>query len=352
MLKVHLISETPTLGKGTGVHTAFVDMVELLREENDMEVVVNDEGTGDVFHAHTYGPYYFWKGLRYAGRRIFTVHVIPDSIKGTLPFWKIWYPFTKWYLKKVYAYADVNIAISPMVAKAIKDSGADTRVVCIPNPIPLDRWKSTAEKRMQGRKLLGIVPNEFVVLGVGQLQGRKGVEDFVEVARAIPEAKFVWAGGRPFGAMTDGVSRINSLITNAPSNVHFAGMFELEDMPKIYAAGDMMLFPSYQENCPMAPLEAAACGMPVVFRNLKEYEMLYESPYLKGANNSDFIRIIQNAMLDEDFYENGKNMSARLIRQFDKNEVRRKLKALYQELDSVQHLRQPTLTGSWMFSGR
>jgi glycosyltransferase involved in cell wall biosynthesis len=41
-------------------------------------------------------------------------------------------------------------------------------------------------------------------------------------------------------------------------------MLELEDMPLVYAAADVLLFPSYQENCPLAPLEAAACGLPVV----------------------------------------------------------------------------------------
>lgn len=41
--------------KATGVHSAFIEHIELLREKNDVQVVVNDEGTGDVFHGHTYG---------------------------------------------------------------------------------------------------------------------------------------------------------------------------------------------------------------------------------------------------------------------------------------------------------
>ena len=83
-----------------------------------------------------------------------------------------------------------------------------------------------------------------MVLGVGQLQARKGVEDFIDIATAIPGAEFVWVGGRPFGAMTEGISRINDRIESAPENIHFSGMVDLEIMPLMYAAGDVLLFTS------------------------------------------------------------------------------------------------------------
>jgi len=54
-MKVHVISETPFIMKATGVHTAFMEHIELLREKDDVQVVINDEGTGDIFHGHTYG---------------------------------------------------------------------------------------------------------------------------------------------------------------------------------------------------------------------------------------------------------------------------------------------------------
>ena len=41
-------------------------------------------------------------------------------------------------------------------------------------------------------------------MGAGQVQTRKGVMDFVEVAKKMPDVKFVWAGGFSFGAITDG----------------------------------------------------------------------------------------------------------------------------------------------------
>jgi 1,2-diacylglycerol-3-alpha-glucose alpha-1,2-galactosyltransferase len=330
--------------KGNGVHTAFIDHVELLRSKNDIEIVVNNEGRGDVFHCHTYGPYYFLKGLGYKNRRIHTVHVIPDSIKGSLPLWPVFMPFVKWYLRQVYSYAQVCIAISPMVEEAVKATGAKTEIVRIFNPVHIDKWIRTSENRRKGREILGIAEDEFVILGVGQLQARKGVEDFMDMAAAIPQGRFVWAGGRPFKAMTEGVSRIDARIESAPENIQFTGMLDLNVMPLIYAAADAMLFTSYQENCPLAPIEAAACGMPIVFRDIKEYETLYDYTYLKAADTDEFIEITKRLMRDKAFYSYGLSVSKQLITQFDKDKIREKLVSLYARLNA----QIPKLYPSWM----
>jgi len=331
-LKIHMVSETAYVTKGQGVHTAFIELIELLREGDDVEVVINDEGTGDIFHSHTYGPYYFWMGRKYKGRRILTVHVIPDSIKGSLPLWKYLIPLSKSYFKMVYSYADVLVSLSPMVEQAIRSTGAKTPIVSIGNPIFPTKWRRTAENRKKGRDLLGLNEQDIVVLGVGQLQDRKGVEDFIDIGEAIPNANFVWVGGRPFGIFTEGINRIDNRIENASANIRFAGMFDLQDMPAIYAAADIFLFPSYQENCPLAPLEAAACGMPVIYRDLKEYVLLYNHPYLKAENTADFIGLTKRLTSDRRFYEDATNISAKLVTQFDKNMVRAKLIELYKNI--------------------
>lgn len=331
-MTIHIVSETSFFMKSTGVHTAFIDHIRLLREKDDVRVVVNDDGTGDVFHGHTFGLYYLWMGRKYKGRRVFTAHVIPDSIKGSLPAWRLFMPFIKLGLKIVYSYADVCIAISPMVEKAIIATGAKTRIVNIYNPIDINTWKRTDENRAKGRQRLGLKDNDFVVLGVGQLEGRKGIDDFLDVAEAIPEMKFVWAGGRPFGGLTEGIKRIDERLRNAGVNFIHAGAIDLEDMPHIYAAADLMLFPSYQENCPLAPLEAAACGMPVIYRDIEEYKSLYKYQYLKAQNTDEFIALTKRMINDQQYYDEGLKLSEQLLNQFDKEVIREKLLAVYRSL--------------------
>lgn len=331
-MKVHVVSELAWLLKGNGVNTVFVQMVEMLRKETDIEVVINGRGRGDVFHSHSYGLFYFLRGIGYKGRRILTVHVIPDSARGSIPGWQLLMPMIRWYFRKVYSYADVCLALSPMVEKAIRDLHSDTRIIRIYNPVPIDFWRPTVENRKKGRNMLGLKETDFVVLGVGQLEGRKGVEDFLDIAAEIPEARFVWAGGRPFGPLTEGLIRINSRIAQAPAHISFPGMFELAEMPKVYAAADLFIFPSYQENCPMAPLEAAACGLPVVFRDLPEYRLLYENPYLRVSSNQEFVQMVRKLMNDRDFRDIGREISSQLLEQFDEVKIRSKLIGIYTEL--------------------
>jgi len=334
LLTVHMISETAYVTQGQGVHTAFLELVELLKDEKNIRIVINNEGTGNVFHSHTYGPYYFWKGQRYKGRRIITAHVIPDSSRGAIPFWKQLLPITNLYLKLAYSFADVVVAISPMVEKAIKDMGVKTSIVRIYNPVLIENWARTAENRKKGRKILGIKPDEKLILGVGQLQERKGVEDFIDMAAAMPGSKFVWVGGRPWGKFTEGIRRINNRIENAPSNIFFTGLKEIEDMPPMYAAADIFLFPSYQENCPLAPLEAAASGLPVVFRDIQEYSTLYQLPYLKATDTAEFIKITQQLLNDQDYYNEAVKISGKLVEKFDKNKIRAEFLDLYTQVFS------------------
>jgi 1,2-diacylglycerol-3-alpha-glucose alpha-1,2-galactosyltransferase len=219
-----------------------------------------------------------------------------------------------------------------MVEKAIIDSGAKTRIVNIYNPVHIETWKRTEENRKRGRELLGLSENEFVVLGVGQLTGRKGVDDFLDVSESIPEVRFVWAGGRPFGGLTEGIKRIDERFLNSGKNVINAGQINLEDMPLIYAAADLMLFPSYQENCPLAPIEAAACGMPVIYRDIEEYKSLYMNSYIKAAGTEEFISLTRRMIEDKEFYNEGLKISQELLIQFDKDIIREKLINVYMSL--------------------
>jgi len=331
-LRVHVVSETEYLIQGQGVHTAFVDCVDLLQAHDDVEVVVNQRGWGDLMHAHTYGPYYFWKGRRYRGRRVYTVHVIPDSARGSLPAWKCFLPFIRWYFKRVYSYATVCIAISPMVEEAIRALHAKTHIVRIFNPIHTEKFAPTPERRALGRKLLGLPEDAFVVLGVGQLEGRKGVEDFLDVAAACPEYTFVWAGGRPFGVLTEGIAKLNRRIAGAGAHVKFPGLFELGQMSLVYNAADLLLFPSYQENCPLVPVEAAAAGLPVVYRDLREYQTLYAHPYLKVRDTGEFVALTRRLATEPSFYRAGQEISAQLLQQFEKNHIRQSLIELYRDV--------------------
>ncbi len=61
-----------------------------------------------------------------------------------------------------------------------------------------------------------------------------------------------------------------------------------------------MLFPSFQENCPYAPMEAASCGVPVVFRDIPEYHPLYTLPWLRASDPDGFVAILRDLLASAD----------------------------------------------------
>lgn len=331
-MKVHVVSETEFITGSHGIHSAFLDHIDLLDETDDVDVIVNGEGKGDVLHSHTYGPYFFWKGWQYKGRRIITVHVIPEAIAGSLPMQRYWVPFMRWYFKQVCSFADVCIAISPQTEKIVKELGNNTRLVRINTPINLKKWEFSHEKRRIGRRLLGLKPDEFVVLGVGKMQQENGVDDFLTVAANVPKARFVWVGSRNLGRLAERVKNLEYWPSKAPRNVKFSGIISPWQMPYVYAACDALLYTSYTGGSAIIPLEAAACGIPVLFRDLNEYQTLFSSRYLKVADNKGFSEVIQNLQNDKEFYEKAANISKQLVSQFDREVVRRQLLTLYSEL--------------------
>jgi 1,2-diacylglycerol-3-alpha-glucose alpha-1,2-galactosyltransferase len=232
----------------------------------------------------------------------------------------------------VYNFADVCIVISPTVKATLQKMKIRSKLVEIGNPINEEKWHTTLIKHNEGRALLGLSKTDFVVLGVGQMQQRKGIEDFIDLAIALPHLKFVWVGGRPFGKFTEGIHRIDDRIKNAPNNIQFTGLIDLQKMPEMYSMANVFVFTSYQENCPLAPIEAAAAGLPVIFRNLAEYKTLYNCKYISANNTTEFTNAIVLLHANKTNYLSALQISKQLVLQFDKNMIHTKLIHLYQSV--------------------
>jgi 1,2-diacylglycerol-3-alpha-glucose alpha-1,2-galactosyltransferase len=314
-LRVNIISETGMLGlTSQGGHVGFVDCAALMARHPDLDVGINRDGRCDLVHSHTWGPWHWYMG--HGSRRIHTAHVIPETARGTLPFGEVGAPVFRRYLRAVYDSADVVISVSPHTTEAIEALGTRSPVVTIANPLRLDRFFPSAVLRTRGRRRLGIRAGEPLVLGVGQVQPRKGIADFCATAERVPDATFVWVGGRPFGLATAGITELNRLMRRPPPNVRFIGMVDHDEMPALHNAADAMLFPSFQENCPYAPLEAAGCGVPVVFRDLPGYRSLYQQPVLSGSDPDSFAHQVRALLERREWHDRWSAASMALARSF------------------------------------
>lgn len=160
---------------------------------------------------------------------------------------------------------------------------------------------SKGEKEL-ARAKYEIPADKFTVIGIGQVQHRKGVLDFIEVAKQLPDVQFVWAGGFSFGKITSGYEELKKIYDNPPSNVKFIGIVDRSEMNSCINMADVFFMPSYNELFPMAILEAMSCDVPILLRNLDLYEEILDGYYVKEVDNTGFIRAIERLENDTNYY--------------------------------------------------
>jgi len=120
------------------------------------------------------------------------------------------------------------------------------------------------------RQAWGVTEADKVMAIVGRLLADKGYRKFTEMARLVhkdcPKTRF-WVIGRMETDRPDGLA-VEDMITGDMSEyVSFLGL--RSDMPQLYAAMDIFVFPSYHEGMPRSLMEAAAMGKAIVASDIR-----------------------------------------------------------------------------------
>jgi D-inositol-3-phosphate glycosyltransferase len=139
------------------------------------------------------------------------------------------------------------------------------KIVRISPGVDLTRFR--AWDRDESRALWGSAPDERVVLFVGRIEPLKGIDILIRAAGAMEnkERLKVWiVGGDEAAAaelrrLTDLARRLGVL-----DHIRFFGSVPHDQLPRIYAAADVCVVPSYYESFGMVALESLACGTPVI----------------------------------------------------------------------------------------
>ncbi|WP_203900574.1 glycosyltransferase [Virgisporangium aliadipatigenens] len=106
------------------------------------------------------------------------------------------------------------------------------------------------------------------VLSVGRLVERKGYDDLIRALRRVPDTELVIAGGPPAEKL-DGdpeAQRLRAVAAKAGvgDRLVLLGSVPSADMPAWYRSADVVCCPPWYEPFGLTPLEAMACGVPVV----------------------------------------------------------------------------------------
>lgn len=108
-------------------------------------------------------------------------------------------------------------------------------VIIAPNGIEPERFENLPSPQ-EARRQLGLVDTPTVAC-TGHLYVGRGVELFVELAKAVPDAQFIWAGGNPED-VTAWKERSAHL-----RNLTFTGFIPNDRLPLYQAAADILLMP-------------------------------------------------------------------------------------------------------------
>ena len=152
-----------------------------------------------------------------------------------------------------------------------------------PNGVDFDRFEGLPVPREARRQLN--LSEALTIVCTGHLYAGRGVELFVEIAKALPEANFLWVGGRPkdVDAWKAKTAKLGM------TNITFTGFIPNIELPLYQAAADILLMPygwvitgssggDSSEYCsPMKMFEYLAAGRAIIASDLPVFhEVLNE----------------------------------------------------------------------------
>lgn len=333
MIRVSVVSESEFTVQGHGVHTAYVELTNALRAHGECDVVVNQNGSADITHLHTVGLYALRRLLGDRSKKVVSAHIVPASLVGSLVGARLWLPAARLYLRWFYNQADLLFAVSDDTARELRTLGVTTPIETVYNLIDTSRYATTPEDKRAAREALDITAGDIVIVGAGQVQPRKRVDDFIAAARELPEYRFIWVGGMPFGKLAAEHGSMKQLIEAAPGNFSCTGVVDHADVKRYYQAADIFWLPSEQETFGLVVVEAAATGLPIVLRDIHDYDETFRDAALMSQDVGSAVEALRRLMTDDKLYEAMVRLSEeKIARRFDSVNGAKRVVELYRKL--------------------
>lgn len=171
--------------------------------------------------------------------------------------WLRWNPWL-WRLRRLSRLA-TTVVVSDLSKRIYVELGWDPeRIVVIPNGIDVERFCPR-----DGSTTLTMTRGLHIGT-VARLSHEKGVDLLIEAVKDLPNVHLTIVGaGRDDGHIRHMIDRINAG-TEEPKN-HITLLPSVPDVAAFYRSLDLFVLPSRDHDpCPLAPIEAMACGVPVI----------------------------------------------------------------------------------------
>ncbi len=332
-IRINMLSNAD-VAKGQGVASAYNEQVNLVKKIDDFDIFINSKSSEfDIYHIHSVNPSYKLR-MNKKHLNIVYVHFIPEknheSIKLPKPAEKLFDS----YVNSFYRKADELVVVNPCFISDLEKLGIPKeKITYIPNYVDHTTFRPLSKEEISKIKDKYNIPHDkFVVLGCGQIQTRKGFDDFINTATLSPDIQFIWVGGFSFGRIMHGYRKYKKLLKNLPQNVIHIEILDRKYMNEIFNACDVLFMPSFMELFPMTILEMANVHKPVLLRNLELYEPILFGKFAKGTNPEEFSAELYKMMVDATYYTEQVNNSIFISDFYNEDVLKKTWKEYYQRV--------------------
>ena len=318
--------------KAQGVSSAYHEQVALIQEmSEDFAVEINSKSSKfDIYHIHSVDlPYKLRMNKKHLN--IMYVHFLPSKNDGSIKLPKLASWIFDKYVNGMYKKADELVVVNPcFISELEKLKIPSENITYIPNFVDNSKFHIVERDKINLFKEKYHLPKDkFIVLGCGQIQTRKGFDDFVETAKKNPDLHFAWAGGFSFGRIMHGYKKYKELLENLPQNMTYLGIIDRDNMNEVYNCSDVVFMPSFMELFPMTILEAANLSKPILVRDLDLYKPILFSRYCKGNSVDEFSLELQKLRNDVTYYKQRSADSEFICKFYNKELLKKTWKDYY-----------------------
>ena len=231
------------------------------------------------------------------------------------------------YLRWFYSQADLVLCPSEYTSGLLEAYPVDAPVRAMTNGVDLDSLTGFESFREAYRERFDL--EGMVVFAVGNVFERKGLTTFCELARET-DYDFAWFG--PYDTGPHASPTVKRWVENPPENVTFTGW--VDDKRGAFAAGDVYLFPTKNENQGIAVLEAMACGKACVLRDIPVFDEFYTDGHdcLKRDSREGFREALRRLDDDPDLRQRLGENARRTAEAHSLDRVGERLVAAYEDV--------------------
>lgn len=270
-MKVLLHSDKLELIEKSGVGRAIKHQMRAL-ELNNIPYTLDPNDDYDIIHINTIFPesYLMGKKVKKMGKKvIYHAHSTEEDFRNSFILSNQVAPLFKNWLKKCYSSADLVITPTPYAKRLLDNYDLGKEIVAISNGIDLEFFKRDEELGKKFRKEFGFSENDKIVMAVGLFIERKGIIDFVELAKRHPEYNFIWFGYTNLNTVPH---KVREAVETKLDNLYFPGYVPSDILKGAYSGANLFIFPTFEETEGIVLLEALAMKIPVLVRDIPIYE--------------------------------------------------------------------------------